>query len=71
MPEHSPEPWSWNAKEMVLYDAQGEVVLDNGECYQVRDEDFVRIVACVNFCKGLSTEFLETHIAADLHCRAG
>jgi hypothetical protein len=63
MPEqaHSPEPWQLRKPGYMadIMDANDEAV-----CYEIDAslEDMRRIVACVNFLKGISTEDLEAAI---------
>lgn len=62
MSEHTKEPWhtgkNHNA-ERFIYGEDGWAI---AECVQTKDKMFAnarRIVACVNACKGISTEKLE------------
>jgi len=61
MPEHSPEPWEVYPGYSVDLpgikdDRSAHVVYPDGV---VTPPDAARIVACVNACKGISTEWLE------------
>lgn len=76
MSGRSPEPWKteqrhasdgepWNAildAEDVLVVEPWDRVYESG-IYSLTDEDARRIVAAINFCRLLSTEFLESHKA--------
>lgn len=57
---HSPEPWYAITQEdesVIVRHADGNTVLSDPYTYSA--EDAQRIVACVNFCAGFSTDFLE------------
>lgn len=63
MPEHSPEPWlhsKWDYNDVTvagpIVDANNMLLVRNGDCGTV--ENFDRIVACVNVCKGIPTDVL-------------
>ena len=61
MSGHSPEPWKYSTD----MDGRVNIFVDDGRvvtlCHaHLRPEDARRIVACVNACDGLTTEFLET-----------
>ena len=56
-----------------IFDADGYLVADSvigrGYCENadlIADDNMKRIVACVNFCRGLPTQFLEEHMAYEL-----
>lgn len=57
MSEHSPEPWSvgdaYGCACLFAETGQDPIGIDLSE------SDARRIVACVNFCRGLETEYLE------------
>lgn len=54
---HAPEPWKVN-KHLELEDAKGRPVCETG-LYRFRlKADALRIIACVNACKDISTEAL-------------
>ena len=55
MPKHSPEPWTWDGERLL--DADGHEVVGGWEWYAA-PVDMKRAVACVNACKGISTEIL-------------
>jgi hypothetical protein len=59
---HSPEPWNYGD---LLTDKDGEIIFDRGwyegEQIDPSDEDWERIVACVNACAGIPTEVLTMH----------
>ncbi len=68
MAEHSPEPWE-------VVDDYGHVKIRDRDQRRIvsemygRDEDEAnarRIVACVNFATGVSTEWLESHSLSTL-----
>ena len=66
MSEHTKDPWSVeadpNCDAATLLDADGNDTILRGD-YQdwwVTKADARRIVACVNACKGIATETLET-----------
>lgn len=74
MSEHSPEPWVANecgADEFFICEESppGETGKDTGWGKQIGEVDGKanarRIVACVNACKGFSTEELEYLMAHD------
>ncbi len=61
MSGHSPEPWKYSTD----MDGRVNIFVDDGRvvtlCHSyLRHEDVRRIVACVNACEGLTTDFLET-----------
>lgn len=66
---HSPEPWSFTIEDgfATIDDANDNCVLaGDGWCnidqlkyIEELKANYARIVACVNFCKGLSTERLQ------------
>ena len=61
---HSPEPWKADFVKHGnrVVDANGKIVFSNTTAqYAIAQEcaDQDRIVACVNFCKGIETELLE------------
>ncbi len=65
MSEHSPEPWA--VKETIKgeecfvgVDANGKW-LESDPYDGVSEENWRRIVACVNACKGIPTEWLEKY----------
>ncbi len=71
MDEHSPEPWFLVAHPGDNWTIQGRNAALMGEQSMVgtciaqgyggsREADARRIVACVNACRGIGTEFLET-----------
>jgi len=59
MPEHSCEPWELDEKGGQIRDAEGGLILDAlrtcvGHAETIEDWTILRrIVACVNFCKGV------------------
>ena len=69
---HSPEPWTTESSHHIcgdeyvkMLDGQRQEVFEAGNpnyedgSYAVAlDEDIERIVACVNFCKGVTTKAL-------------
>lgn len=63
--KHSPEPWNSSGRSIPLdgvdecpvYDANGKSVVDVA-WYENGAENAARIVACVNFCRGIPTEEL-------------
>jgi hypothetical protein len=61
-PMHSQEPWTCGD---IVADANGEIIFDRGwyegEQTYPSEEDWERIVACVNACRGFSTEELVVH----------
>lgn len=62
---HSPEPWRVYNKAPQIVNADGDHFLDCRDISGHREtdadpEDIRRIVACVNFCKGVDTELLES-----------
>jgi hypothetical protein len=63
MPEHSPEPWVHTGAPLgmawKINDANGNLAVRPEDCGTV--ENFDRIVAAVNFCRHMSTEFLQQH----------
>jgi len=54
---HSPEPWSYDSSYDNINDADDVAVLDIWN-----PDDAERIVACVNACRGISTEDLKKSI---------
>lgn len=55
---HSPEPWSCD-NDRSLYDKEGINLIEKGAADVMRfPGDAVRVVACVNACKGIPTEQL-------------
>ena len=65
MPEHSPEPWKQGDDDGVdhITDANKETVCGGWEddYHQPSTRDRRRIVAAVNACKGIPTEWLEKY----------
>jgi hypothetical protein len=57
---HSPEPWTTDSFESGGYiaDADGNPVAYQDDYEQLTREDAERIVACVNFCRGIPTDVL-------------
>jgi hypothetical protein len=81
---HSPEPWNATNEETSDYikflgikDSQGETVLGSivgvyeSQDPGVSDENVRRIVACVNACKGFTTEQLEAAAKGEALCIIG
>jgi hypothetical protein len=66
MPEqaHSPEPWSLKRVAGCdrVHDANGRD-LEYASADGFDQQDIVRIIACVNACKGIPTEQLEAWFA--------
>jgi len=65
--QHSPEPWQQADSDAgYIHDANG---LEVASCTIYDDDEFIvnakRIVACVNFCRGIPTEKLERCIEVD------
>ena len=60
MSEHSPEPWHIDDLGYIVSSA-GDLVFDELATSNALDADLRRIVACVNFCAVLDTEYLEGH----------
>mgnify|MGYP003392976351 CR=1 FL=1 len=62
MSEHSPEPWrvADHYGDFHAYDSNDNAVLttDREVLNPLRDADILRIVACVNACRGVPTEAL-------------
>lgn len=74
---HSPEPWKIT-QDHDLVDASGVCleVQDSGDglnhCHWgLKPEDMRRIVACVNACKGFTTEQLEAAAKGEALCIIG
>ena len=71
--KHTPEPWSVDGTSVYIHDAEGRTVAKTtGNLKHYRDGDrwqeeanARRIVACVNFCEGRTTEELERAVGAD------
>jgi hypothetical protein len=61
------EPWTYG-DDRVVRDAAGRQVTDQVGAilsgHEEEDEFMQRIVACVNFCAGFSTEYLEEYVAS-------
>jgi len=57
MAEHSPEPWTSEDRGFIT-DGTGRLILCRGEDGWGDDGDFERVAACVNACRGVSTEAL-------------
>jgi hypothetical protein len=77
---HSPEPWRYELREHsgslgeydIVVDASGAEIVEvgnpnheDGSYPDMRPQDAERIVACVNFCRHLATEFLDLHTACE------
>ena len=64
MPDHSPEPWTLEIEGSLFpaRDAEGEGVFAD-EIGPMDEADARRIVACVNFCRNLDTDWLEKYVA--------
>ena len=65
-PAHSPEPWAYIPDKVHwLEDANGHHIgdIDPDQTW----EDTRRIIACVNFCVRIKTEYLEKHSAFPEH----
>lgn len=60
MPEHSPEPWDW-LKHCVSLDGEGYCFVQSpaGGRMPITNEQRLRIVACVNACRGIPSEKLD------------
>jgi len=61
MADHSPEPWL-QAGDVILCGDGPDIAQTTGYNF---DANARRIVACVNACKALSTEWLESHDVLD------
>ena len=59
--EHTPEPWISEGSFIGIPNGKGTFYMStlSGINQERREADARRIVACVNACAGLSTEFLE------------
>lgn len=64
---HSLEPWRVGTADYLgedlrrVEDANGVSVLADCSCEK---DDAARIVACVNFCRGIPTKFICGHVAS-------
>ena len=67
--EHTPEPWyTGNSPPQIIYwgliailsDSDKVYIWQNTHTVQDHEANARRIVACVNACKGISTQELET-----------
>lgn len=63
---HTPEPWEfWHGYVATDIDSDGAVIIcdrpnpSGGKFQKQVDENFKRIVACVNACSGISQQYLE------------
>lgn len=69
---YTPEPWRVIEKKTVFPGGQQEYCVCSSDgkkilAYCMREDDASRIVACVNACKGLTTEYLES-VSAGFLC---
>jgi hypothetical protein len=64
MAKHSPEPWQLNLDDgqAFIVDCKGYRITttDPELTNPLSDEDAERMVACVNACRGIPTEFLQS-----------
>lgn len=67
-PSHSPEPWATSEDGFVDADnclVGGYRGHDAHDCYSMESADISRILVCINACKGIPNEILESVIEAD------
>ena len=63
--KHTPEPWAMREADglVAIAHSKGFILEDDDDRQNIIDAR--RIVACVNFCKGLSTENMENDTLED------
>jgi len=65
MARHTPETWSYYENRIYEEWGTGRYIANTIEWERFPDEaeaNARRIVACINFCEGLSTEWLVEHL---------
>jgi hypothetical protein len=76
---HAPEPWTYDEKGSLLRDVSGQIVTigrtpaptPRTVSSDALPVDMRRIVACVNACRGISTEALRSILQYEGNARLG